>query len=43
MRDRGRLPLSAAGVTDALAVLERVLDDVAAKYEENLAPAIPQM
>jgi len=43
MRDRGRLPLSAAGVTDALAVLERVLDDVAAKYEENLAPAIPRV
>jgi CRISPR/Cas system-associated exonuclease Cas4 (RecB family) len=43
MRDRGQLPLSSAGVADALAVLDRVLETVAAKYEENLAPAIPRV
>jgi ATP-dependent helicase/nuclease subunit B len=43
MRDRGRLPLAASGVADALAVLDRVLETVAAKYEENLAPAIPRV
>src|SRR4029453_6566380 len=43
MRERGRLPLTVAGVADALAVLDRVLETVAAKYEENLAPAIPRV
>ena len=37
---RGRLPLVAAGVSEALSVLEGVLAQVAAKYEEELAPAI---
>lgn len=43
MRASGKLPVSAARVSDALAVLERVLVTVAAKYEENLAPAIPRV
>jgi ATP-dependent helicase/nuclease subunit B len=43
MRDEGNLPVSAAGIDHALAVLNQVLKTVAAKYEENLAPAIPRM
>jgi ATP-dependent helicase/DNAse subunit B len=43
MRDSGRLPVAAAGVAEALNVLERVLRIVAEKYEENLAPAIPRV
>ncbi|MGH9310807.1 MAG: PD-(D/E)XK nuclease family protein, partial [Vicinamibacterales bacterium] len=43
MRDTGRLPVTAAGVAGALAVLETVLAQVADKYEENLAPAIPRV
>ena len=43
MRDAGQLPVTAAGVDAALVVLERVLATVAAKYEENLAPAIPRV
>ena len=43
MRDAGKLPVTAAGVDAALVVLERVIATVAAKYEENLAPAIPRV
>jgi CRISPR/Cas system-associated exonuclease Cas4 (RecB family) len=43
MRAGGKLPVTAARVTDALAVLERVIETVARKYEENLAPAIPRV
>ncbi len=43
MRDEGSLPVSAAGIDHALVVLNRVLKLVAAKYEENLAPAIPRV
>jgi CRISPR/Cas system-associated exonuclease Cas4 (RecB family) len=43
MRDAGRLPVTSAGVGEALAVLEQVLAQVANKYEENLAPAIPRV
>jgi CRISPR/Cas system-associated exonuclease Cas4 (RecB family) len=43
MRDAGRLPVTAAGVGGALAVLEGVLAKVASKYEEKLAPAIPRV
>jgi CRISPR/Cas system-associated exonuclease Cas4 (RecB family) len=44
MRDAGRLPVTAgASVSYALAVLEGVLEDVAANYEEKLAPAIPRV
>jgi CRISPR/Cas system-associated exonuclease Cas4 (RecB family) len=43
MRDAGRLPVTASGVAHALTVLEGVLAQVAGKYEENLAPAIPRV
>ena len=43
MRDAGKLPVNAAGVTDALGILEDVLATVAEKYEEKLAPAIPRV
>ena len=43
MRDAGGLPVTASGVSRALVVLERVLAEVASKYEENLAPAIPRV
>jgi RecB family exonuclease len=40
LRAEGRLPVTAAGVTHALGVVNRVLAEVAAQYEEELAPAI---
>ena len=43
LRADGRLPVTAAGVVQALGVLERVLADVAAQHEEELAPAIPRV
>jgi ATP-dependent helicase/nuclease subunit B len=43
MRDSGRLPVTAAGVSRALGVMEGVLAKVAARYEEQLAPAIPRV
>ena len=43
LRDAGKLPVTAARVHDALAVLEGVLAAVAEKYEEQLAPAIPRV
>jgi ATP-dependent helicase/nuclease subunit B len=43
MREAGRLPVKAAGVSAALTILEGVLASVAAAYEENLAPAIPRV
>ena len=43
MRDGGRLPVTAAGVGRALGVMETVLANVAASYEEQLAPAIPRV
>ena len=39
----GRLPLQPDGVADALATLDRVLVRIAAKYEEDLAPAIERV
>ena len=43
MRDDARLPVTAAGVSRALGVMEGVLANVAARYEEQLAPAIPRV
>ena len=43
MRDDQRLPVTAAGVSRALGVMEGVLANVAARYEEQLAPAIPRV
>jgi hypothetical protein len=39
LRDQGRLPVAAADVPTALATLDRVIADVAARYEDQLAPA----
>ena len=38
-----RLPVATSGISDALATLNKVLSQVALKYEENLAPAIPRV
>jgi ATP-dependent helicase/nuclease subunit B len=38
-----RLPVTTDGVSQALATLNDVLSQVAAKYAENLAPAIPRV
>ena len=37
------LPVNAANLADVLQVADRVLDQVAASYEEQLAPAIPRV
>ena len=39
----GQLPVTAAGVEAALAVVDRVLGEVAEQYREELAPAIPRV
>jgi RecB family exonuclease len=39
----GALPVTASGVNAAVAVVDRVLAEVAAKYEEELAPAIDRV
>ena len=39
----GRLPVTPEGVAHALTVVDRVLTDVATKYEEDLAPAIARV
>jgi RecB family exonuclease len=38
-----KLPVTKMGLTDALDTLNTVLTQVASKYEENLAPAIPRV
>jgi RecB family exonuclease len=43
LRDRGNLPLDPRHLEDALAVLDRVMTEVADEYEERLAPAIPRV
>jgi CRISPR/Cas system-associated exonuclease Cas4 (RecB family) len=43
MDARGALPIGEAGVAEAVRTLDRVLDDVAAAYEEQLAPAIDRV
>jgi RecB family exonuclease len=40
---QGRLPLAPHHVNDALAVVDRVLGEVAAEYHERLAPAIERV
>ena len=39
----GLLPVNAARLADVLQLADRVLDRVAAKYEEDLVPAIPRV
>jgi ATP-dependent helicase/nuclease subunit B len=43
LRDEGRLPVTAKTLSAALAVLDGVIERVAAKYEEDLAPAIDRV
>ena len=43
LQGAGRLPLSPATVSEALGVLDRVLDRVADEYREKLAPAITRV
>jgi hypothetical protein len=43
LRDAGRLPVTAKTLPAAVAVLDGVIDRVAAKYEEDLAPAIDRV
>ncbi len=43
LRERQALPLTDDGVAAADAVIDAVLDRVAAEYEERLAPAIPRV
>lgn len=43
LREAGMLPLRAAAMEDALDFADAVLDRVAGKYEEKLAPAIPRV
>ena len=43
MASRGALPVTRASLVDAVATLEGALDAAAAKYEEELAPAIDRV
>jgi ATP-dependent helicase/nuclease subunit B len=43
LQQAGRLPLSPATLSEALSVLDRVLDRVADEYREKLAPAIARV
>jgi CRISPR/Cas system-associated exonuclease Cas4 (RecB family) len=43
LRGTGRLPLSQANTSDALSLLDQVLDRVADEYREKLAPAIARV
>ena len=43
LRDQGRLPITPASLDDARAALDRVLDGVAAKFKDELAPAIDRV
>jgi RecB family exonuclease len=43
LRDDGRLPVAPKDVPAALATLDRVIENVAARYKEDLAPAIDRV
>ena len=43
LKDAGRLPVTQPGMTDAIDTLDRVIVEVAAKFEEDLAPAIDRV
>ena len=43
LRADGRLPVRPAGLDATLAVMDDILEDVAARYREELAPAIPRV
>jgi ATP-dependent helicase/nuclease subunit B len=43
LKDAGRLPVTQSGIADAIDTLDRVIVEVAAKFEEDLAPAIDRV
>ncbi|EYF05600.1 PD-(D/E)XK nuclease family protein [Chondromyces apiculatus] len=43
LRDQGRLPITPGSLDDARAALDRVLDGVAARFKDELAPAIDRV
>ncbi|MGQ0723289.1 MAG: PD-(D/E)XK nuclease family protein [Candidatus Eiseniibacteriota bacterium] len=43
LRDAGALPVLPETLRDATAALDSVLDDVAQRYDEDIAPAIPRV
>ena len=43
LKEQGRLPLRADRMADALQTLDSVIDEVAAQYKEDLAPAIERV
>jgi CRISPR/Cas system-associated exonuclease Cas4 (RecB family) len=43
LRDAGALPVLPDTLRDATATLDQVLDDVAQRYDEDIAPAIPRV
>jgi ATP-dependent helicase/DNAse subunit B len=43
LKDRSMLPVTAQSLGETLAIADAVLDETAAKYEEELAPAIPRV
>ncbi len=43
LKERAMLPLNAQSLTETLAIADAVLDETAARYEEELAPAIPRV
>jgi ATP-dependent helicase/nuclease subunit B len=43
LKTRAMLPVNAQSLAETLAIADAVLDETAAKYEEELAPAIPRV
>jgi hypothetical protein len=43
LKDRAMLPVNPRSLAETLAIADAVLDETAAKYEEELAPAIPRV
>jgi len=43
LRDRGQLPITPTNLEQARTTLDAVLDEVAARYRDDLAPAIPRV
>ena len=43
LKDRSMLPVNPQSLAEILAIADAVLDETAAKYEEELAPAIPRV
>ena len=43
LQEAQRLPVTAAGLDDAIGMMDRAIDEVASRYEEKLAPAIERV